>query len=102
MVCGPICGSDVILKFVFCLIRSIKNFCGGNWLKNWKQSVPGLNVPLNWPRPSNGSWVAGLVALLGQMLGGVANPGSVSCRSGRVGIIGSGSMNGVVGGLQPN
>src|SRR5262249_21703210 len=102
IVWGGILGSEVIRKFVFCRIRSMKNFCGGNWLKNWKQSVPGLSTPLNWPRPSKGSPFAGLMALLGQTVGAMANPGSLSCRSGRTGEMVRGSTKGVVGGLQPS
>jgi len=70
-------------------------------LKNWKLSVPGRRVPLNWPRPSKGSWFAGLMALLGNSCGAGFKPGSASVRSGSTGGIGIGSRNGVIFGLHP-
>src|SRR6266478_2116870 len=102
MVCAGMLVSEVILKFGFALMRSTKYFCGGYVLKNWKQSDPGTSEPLNWPRPSNGRPVAGLIALLGQMVGFGCNPGSVSGRACNCGGIGSGSTKTRAGcGLHP-
>src|SRR5712692_10133854 len=102
MVCAGMFVSEVILKLLFARIRSTKNCCDGYWLKNWKQSDPGTNEPLNWPRPSNGRPVAGLIALLGQIVGFGCNPGSVSGRACNWGGIGSGSTKTRAGcGLHP-
>ena len=94
------CGSDVMRKRLFSLIRVMKKSSGGNRLKNWKQSVPGRRTPLYWPRPSKGRPVAGLMALFGHSCG--AGVRSVTGRDGRMGGMRKGSMKGVVAGLQPS
>src|SRR4051812_41449182 len=88
MVCAGMFVSDVILKFELALMRSMKYFCGGYWLKNWKQSEPGRTRPLYCPRPSNGRLpLLGLGELLGHSCGGAPNssPGSLSGRAGSSG-----------------
>src|SRR5712692_6947482 len=103
MVCAGMLVSEVILKFGFALMRWTKYCCGGYWLKNWKQSDPGTRLPLNWPRPSNGSPVAGLIALLGQIEGAGLSPGSLKVRAGNCGGMGIGSTKTWAGcGLLPN
>src|SRR5215212_8931578 len=105
MVCAGIFVSDVILKLLLALMRSMKYFCGGYWLKNWKQSEPARTRPLNWPRPSNGRLLLlGLGALFGHICGGApnVNPGSANGRAGSSGGIGIGSTNTCAGcGLLP-
>src|SRR5712692_3886191 len=97
--------SDVIRKLGLARMRCTKYCCGGYRLKNWKQSDPGTRLPLNWPRPSKGSPVAGLIALLGHICGGAPNcrPASDSGRTGNCGGIGSGSTKTLAGcGLSPS
>src|SRR6266487_1337658 len=101
-VCAGMLVSEVILKFGLALMRCTKYCCGGYWLKNWKQSDPGTRDPLNWPRPSKGRPVAGLMALLGQIVGLGCNPGSVSGRACSCGGMGRGSTKTRAGcGLHP-
>src|SRR5260370_5446697 len=93
IVCAGMLVSDVIRKLGLARMRCTKNCCGGYTLKNWKQSVPGRDTPLNWPRPSKGRRVAGLMALLGHICGGApnCNPASDSGRACHCGGIGGGS-----------
>jgi hypothetical protein len=102
MVCAGMFVSEVILKLALALMRCTKYCWGGYWLKNWKQSDPGTNEPLNWPRPSYGRPVAGLIALFGHIAGAGINPGSLSVRAGSTGGIGRGSTKTLAGcGLHP-
>src|SRR5882672_12300653 len=92
--CAGMFVSEQIRKLLFALMRSTKYFCGGYWLKNWKQSEPARGRPLNWPRPSKGRLLlAGFGVVFGQICGGApnSNPGSVSGRAGNSGGMGIGS-----------